>query len=150
LLAEDAGEHLDRALAAGADTTGLESLVVGGRLLDYVGMKYLYAVEIADLWDRQRQVTPPAASLWEAFGPGIFAEGHSRIADLMDVITELRPVYQASWLAEYTPYRLGKALGRWDAEYEYWRALQSRFWDFSSHYKKGEPLPALDSIVKAH
>ena len=150
LLAEDAEEHLDQALSSGADSAGFESLMVGACMLDYVGMKYLYAVEIADLWERQRQTTAPAASLWEAFGPGIFAEDHSRVADLMDAVMELRPAYQTSWLAEYTPYRLGKALGRWDAEYEYWRSLQARFWAFETVYKKGERLPALDSIVRAH
>lgn len=149
LLAEDAVEHLDRAISAGADPTTLESLRIGGQMLDYAGMKYLYAVEIADLWERQRQAQEPPKSLWEAFGPGIFAEGHSRISDMMDAITTLRPIYRASWLAEYTPYRLGKALGRWDAEYEYWRALQARFWAFDSGYKNGEPLPPLDSIVHA-
>jgi hypothetical protein len=69
--------------------------------------------------------------------------------DLMDEITELRRIYRANWLAEYTPYRLGKALGRWDAEYEYWRGLQARFEALSREYKRGRPLPPLDSITKA-
>jgi hypothetical protein len=150
LLAEDAEEHLDQALAAGADPTILQSLRVGGRMLDYVGMKYLYAIEIADTWEHQRQLKEPPKSLWEAFGPGIYSETHSRIADLMDGITELRPQYRKSWLLEHTPYRLGTALGRWDAEYEYWRALQARFETFDRGYKSGEPLPPLDAIVKAH
>jgi hypothetical protein len=45
----------------------------------------------------------------------------------MDTITGLREMYRQLWLAEYTPYRLGTTLGRFDAEYEYWRRLQSRF-----------------------
>ena len=150
LLAEEAAEHLDRPLSSGADPTVLESLLVGARMLDYAGMRYLYAVEIADTWEHQRQLKEPGKSLWEAFGPGIYAGDHSRISDLMDEITELRTLYRTNWLAEFTPYRMEKALGRWDAEYEYWRGLQVRFWAFEREYKKGEPLPPLDSIVKAH
>jgi len=78
------------------------------------------------------------------------SETRSRIADLMDGITELRTQYRTSWLREHTPYRLGTALGRWDAEYEYWRGLQARFVAFDRQYKAGEPLPPLESIVKAH
>jgi len=40
---------------------------------------------------------------------------HSRIVDLMDSITELRPLYRAEWLDEYAAYRLASAFGRWDA-----------------------------------
>jgi hexosaminidase len=147
LLAEDAEEHLYRALAAGADPTVLETLLLGGRMLDYAGMRYIFAVEIADRWEHQRQVKEAPKSLWEAFGPSIFAGGHSRTSDLMDGITELRAIYRTNWLAEYTPYRLRKALGRWDAEYEYWRALEARFQAFAGEYKAGEPLPPLASIV---
>ena len=69
--------------------------------------------------------------------------------DLMDGITDLRTLYRTNWLAEYTPYRMGTTLGKWDAEYEYWRSLQARLWAFEREYKSGEPLPPFDSLVKA-
>jgi hypothetical protein len=143
LLAEDAEEHLARALSSGADPTILESLLVGARMLDYEGMKYLYALEIAGTWEHERQQKGSPERLWEIMNRGITYD------DLMDEITELRRIYRANWLEEYTPYRLGKALGRWDAEYEFWRGLQARFRAFSREYKSGEALPPLDSIVKA-
>jgi hypothetical protein len=65
-------------------------------------------------------------------------------------ITELRQVYRTNWLAEYTSYRLGKALSRWDAVCEYWRGFEARVETFSRAYKSGQPLPPLDSITKAH
>jgi hypothetical protein len=112
-------------------------------MLDYEGMKYLYALEIAGTWEQERQQKGSPERLWEIMNRGITYD------DLMDEITELRRIYRANWLEEYTPYRLGKALGRWDAEYEFWRGLQARFRAFSRGYKSGEPLPPLDSIVKA-
>ena len=48
---------------------------------------------------------------------------HSRLFDLMDAITGLRSTYRREWLAEYTPYRMGTALGRWDDEYQSWKHL---------------------------
>jgi hypothetical protein len=71
---------------------------------------------------------------------------HARAADLMDLITELRELYRAAWQAEYTPYRLGAALGRFDAEYEYWRRFQAKLWEMRRNFKEGSPLPALDSL----
>jgi hypothetical protein len=46
----------------------------------------------------------------------------------MDPITEIRDVYRTLWLAEYSPYRLGSVMGRFDTEFEYWRKLQARTW----------------------
>jgi hypothetical protein len=146
LWAEDAQGHLMHALALGGDPRIIESLLAGSRLLDYAGMKFLYAREIFDIWEHQRLSPEPAKSLWEALGPGIWPETHSRMTDLMDGMTELRPFYRKCWLDQYTPYRLGTALGRWDAEYEYWRQMQARFQVFAGQYKGG-PLPPLDSVV---
>ena len=143
LFAEDAEEHLGRALSLGADPTVLDSLVVGSRMLDYACMRLLYAVEITDTWEHRRQAKDYPEGAWELMYAGI---SHS---DLLDEITELRQVYRANWLAEYTSYRLGKALSRWDAEYEYWRGLEARLEAFSREYKSRQPLPPLDSITKA-
>jgi len=150
LLAEDAEEHLMQAVALGGDAKVLDSLLVGSRLLDYAGMRYLYALEIFNTWEPQRQLPQPPKSLWEAIGPGIWPQTHGRFSDLMDGITELRAFYRANWLEQYTSYRLGTALGRFDAEYEYWRRLQARFQAFAGQYKGGQPLPSLDSMVHGH
>ncbi len=147
LEAESAEEHLMRALALGGDPRNLESLLVGSRLLDYAGMKYLYALEISDAWEHARQLPERPKSLWEAIGPGIWPQTHSRTSDLMDGITGLREFYRATWLAQYTPYRMGTALGRFDAEYEYWRRLQARLQAFAGQYHGEEPIPPLDSFV---
>ncbi|PYV24741.1 MAG: hypothetical protein DMG27_12100, partial [Acidobacteria bacterium] len=43
LLAEDAEEHLQRALEITHDTYSLQSLLVDARMLDYTAMRYIYA-----------------------------------------------------------------------------------------------------------
>jgi hypothetical protein len=66
----------------------------------------------------------------------------------MDRITDLRPAYRAAWLQEYTPYRLGSALGRWDAEYQYWRGVQQKLQEFDDSSHAGDILPPLEKIVE--
>jgi hexosaminidase len=149
MLAEEAEEHLYRALGSGGDAASLNSLLLGGAMLDYTAMKYLYAVEIAEAWKHAQQQKTPSNGLSDALGRGINEQDHSRIADLMDGITGLRDMYRVNWLAEHTPYRLGTALGRWDAEYEYWRQLQARLWSLAASYRAGEPLPSLESITQS-
>lgn len=146
LLAEDAQEHLYRALAQGGDPTTLNSLLIGSRLLDYAGMKFQYAVEISELW-RDLGPHPAGNQLWPLFEAEVTTSDHARLADLMDAITELREPYRDAWLQEYTPYRLGSALGRWDAEYECWRRLQARLRAFLGSYHSGETLPPLEAVI---
>ena len=147
LLAEEATEHLDHALSLGGDPATLTSFVVGSRLLDYAGMKFLYALEIQERWHTLGP-RPSSQQWWNEFDSEVIDQNHGRIIDLMEFITELREDYRNAWLAEYTPYRLGVALGRWDAEYEYWRKLQERFRAFSRHRKEGDPLPSLESVIQ--
>jgi hypothetical protein len=136
LLAETAMERLPDSLA---------SLKFGARLMDYAGMKFLYAVEIAENYAKLGPASTRAdISFW--LGRQAGDRNHSRIDDLMDSITELRDVYKSLWQAEYTDYRMGTALGRYDAEFEYWRRLQSRLWELRRIYKEGTPLPPLDSL----
>lgn len=146
LVAEDALEHLYRALSLGGDLATLNSLLIGSRMLDYAGWKFLNAIEIAELWQAVGP-RPTGDQWWNEFESGVTYQSHGRLADMMDAISELREIYRAAWLAEYTPYRLASALGRWDAEYEYWRRLQARFQAFSKSHREGDALPPLESLT---
>jgi hypothetical protein len=69
--------------------------------------------------------------------------------DLMDSVTQLKESYRQQWLSQYTDYRLATALGRWDAEYEYWRRAQVRLNNFLINFKDGDRLPPLNDFVDA-
>jgi hexosaminidase len=144
LRAEESQEHLQAAMARNPDSLG--SLLLGARLLDYAGMKFLYAVEIADIFAKLGASSPSRTDLSFWLGRQMGDRNHSRAGDLMDLITQLRDLYRAAWQAEYTPYRLGSALGRFDAEYEYWRRFQARLWDVRRSFNEGSPTPTLDSV----
>ena len=145
LLAEEAEEHLDRALTLKEDTYSLPSLVVAARLLDYAGMKYIYALEMAGYFKTLGR-RPSRNDVQFYLGWEASARNHGRIMDLMDEISDLRGVYRSAWLAEYTDHRLRSVLGRWDAEYEYWRRLQTRLWDVIHGFKDGDTLPDLEEL----
>jgi len=150
LLAEEAETRLYHALSSGADPTTLNSLLVGARLLDYAGQKFQTPPELVDLWKRIGTTRPDADKWWNEWESQVVYQDHSRIVDLMDAITELRPLYRAEWLDEYSPYRLASALGRWDSEYEYWRRFQQRLQQFSDSSHEGDVLPPLEKFAPEH
>jgi len=147
LLAEDAAEHLARALSLGGDSITLNSLLFGSELLDYAGEKFQTAPELDAMWRRLGARRPNDEVWWNEWSSQVTYQDHSRLVDLMDAITELRTAYKSEWLAEYTPYRLESALARWDAEAEYWRQLQARLDAFSNRSHEGEVLPPLETLV---
>lgn len=148
LLAEDAETRLYQALASGANPTTLNSLLVGARLLDYAGQKFQTPPALIELWRQIGTTHPDAERWWNEWESQAVHQDHSRLVDLMDAITELRPLYRAEWLDEYSPYRLDSALGRWDAEYEYWRKVQQRLQQFSDSSHEGDILPPLEKLAE--
>lgn len=146
LDAEAAEEAVYRMQSSGETPQNMETLLVGARLLDYAGMKYLYALEIADSWSTLPP-RPTRQQVADVLAQGISSQVHSRTADLMDGITGLKQAYKRQWLEEYTDYRLYTALGRWDAEYEYWRRAQARFQALRAGFRDQDPLPPLEQLL---
>jgi len=147
LLAEEATDHLDRALAMGGEPVTINALLVGSRLLDYAGMKFLYALEIPERWARLGS-RPTPDLWWNEFESEVLDQNHGRIIDLMEAISELKADYRAAWLSEYTSYRLESALGRWDGEYHYWRAMQERLRAFVRQTNQNEAPPPLQKVLR--
>jgi len=145
LLAEDAEEHLSRALGLKEDVYSIPSLVVGARMLDYAGMKYIYALEMASYFNTLGS-HPSHADVEFYLGRESSARNHGRIMDLMDGVLDLREAYRSAWLSEYTDHRLGSVMARWNAEHEYWRRLQTHLWDVLHGFKDGDTLPTLEEL----
>jgi hypothetical protein len=144
LWAEEAQQHLYRVLARGGPPATLSPLLLGGRLLDYAGMKGLYAVEIAEAWQEAGE-HPTREQLSAHLGEHIY----SRIGDFPDFLGGLREAYRQAWLAEYTPYRLDTALARWDAEIQYWLRFQTWRHNFMDDFHDGDVLPPIHVAVQS-
>ena len=145
LLAEEAQEGFARAISAGGDAATLSCFALGARMIDYLGMKNLYALEMVDLW-RQLGPHPKKEDLGFLLFAEINAQNHSRIGDLMDAVTELREPFRAAWLEAYTPYRLNAALGKWDTEFQYWWKLNRWLSRFEDDFHDGDPVPPFESF----
>lgn len=148
LHAEQAETALFHALNLGADPALLNSLMIGSELLDYAGQKFQTPVELSEMWGKLGPRRPDPESWWNNWESMVTHPDHSRLFDLMDRITNLRPDYRAEWLREYTPYRLGTALGRWNAEYQYWYGVHDKLEKFDATTQAGSILPPLDTIVE--
>ena len=146
LLAEAAQAHLYAALGKGGRPETLTSLLFGARMLDYACFRFLNALEIAERWEQISRDFHPE-SFWDEFESEVTYQSHGRAADMMDAITQLRELYRGVWQAEYTPYRLGTTLGRFDAEYEYWRSLQMKLRRAARDVSGEKTLPPLDSVL---
>ena len=145
LLAEKAQAHVYRATKDGADSSTLQPLLVAGRMLDFAGYKFLNGMEIAERW---RSFGPYNGDrYWNEIESEVVYQSHGRFADMMDEATQIAASYRSAWLAEYTPYRLAAAAGRWDNEYSYWLRLQIRFRSATRGLKEGGGLPPLESVI---
>jgi hexosaminidase len=149
LMANSAEEHLRRALRKRGDPTTLQCLLVAARMFDYLGMKNLYVVEWSKYF-RELKANPSQELVSLYINQQIAAQDHGMLTDLMDAITQLREEYRAAWLEESTTYRLGTALGRWDAECEYWREVQARIPEVLRGRKAGEAFPAVETLRPRH
>jgi hexosaminidase len=146
ILAESAQVRLQRALARQGDPATIRSLVLAARMFDYLGMKSLYAIEWADYF-RKLKTNPDPEMVGFYLSTQIASQDHGMLADLMDLVTELRDDYKEAWLTESTTYRLGTALSRWDAEAEYWRAIQARIPRVVRAFRKGDAAaPTIEAL----
>lgn len=149
LLAEDAQEHLSRAIRQGADASTLSDLLLESRMLDYAGMKHLYAAEMADLW-RELGEHPQPQKLHYWLTTELSSHNHSRIQDLMDSCGDLQQAYGSAWLDSYTPYRLATVMGKWNAEFQYWWNLARRFREYAWSFHNGDSLRPLEAFSPAY
>jgi hexosaminidase len=146
--AEKAETALLDAFRLGVEPETVASLLLGSELLDYAGEKFQTPLDMSALWDKFGSKRPDANTWWNQWESQVAYYDHSYVTDLMDRISNLKPAYRAEWLNEYTPYRLGAALGRWDAEYQYWRGVHEKLRQFNETTHEGDPLPKLDDLLE--
>jgi len=147
--AEQAQEHLSQALRLGGDRFSLADFLLEARMLDYAGLRNIYALEIADIW-QQMGSRPKSADVDFYLSMETASHDHSRTADLMDAIADLREGYREAWNEAYTAYRRGTILSKFDGEFQQWWNLQRRLNQFANGFRDGDTLPPLESFVTAY
>jgi hexosaminidase len=147
--AEQAETALLHAQGLGADPETVNSLLIGSEMLDYAGKKFQTPLDLTTIWNTFGGKRPDAERWWNEWEVQVTHYDHSYVTDLMESIMDMKPAYRAEWLEEYTPYRMGSALGRWDAEYQYWRGVHEKLRHFNESTKAGDSLPPLNEVIES-
>lgn len=143
-----AEEAMEQIYAAPSPAPHAESFLYAAQNIDLAGMKFIYALELADIW-KSLGSKPTREALIAQIGQGVSNEAHSRAMDMMDGVSETQRIYQQAWQAQYTPYRIDTALSHWHAELEFWRRAQTNLEALRSSFKTGDTLPPLYDVVHA-
>ena len=148
ILAESALVLVDRARPATLrEPDAVDALALGARRIDFIGMKFQFADEIAQLYATAYAADTTAAgrsAAGRALGEitGINARGQ----DMRDGFSLLRDLYEQAWLKENRPYWLHNVLARYDASTQRWVDRIDRVSQARRAYNRTRRLPPADSV----
>jgi hypothetical protein len=121
-------------------------MLVGAKELDLLALKYLYAGNIAEMhkkYSKKRDLKEFRMIMGE-----VTAYYHSKTVDMYDAIVETKEMFRKAWLNEYTPFRLGIPMAKFDMELQYWFKISKRLNTLAWNYKDNEELPNLQSLLQ--
>lgn len=123
----------------------LDALEMGARRIDFIGMKFQLADEIADHYraalDSVAKGANPTHDLTE-----IASQINSRTQDLRDGYVLGRELYERSWRAENRPYWLYNVLNRYDIGAQTWIRRIDQFNQARAQYNRTRKLPGLEEL----
>lgn len=139
LLAEGAILAADNARRTGVrEPDALAALELGARRIDFIGLKFQFADEIARAYQLARDTTDPGTRGHELVD---ISSMNGRLQDLRDGFTLLRDLYQQAWNRENRPYWLRNVLARYDAATSLWLQRIDRFNEARRQLRTAGTLP---------
>ncbi len=130
-----------------AEPTALTAMDLGARRLDFIGLKFQLAQEIASAYTQavaeQHDKTQRSAAnrmLQE------ISSDNGRCQDLRDGFSALKAEYSQVWLGENRPYWLNNVTVRYDLEIERWQRRGNQFETAVRAWHNGQDLPAAASL----
>jgi hypothetical protein len=129
------------------ETDALEAMELGARRMDFIGMKFQFADEIAGMYaraaasdtSRDERVTA-GRELSDISGV------NGRLQDLRDGYTLTKSLYEQAWLRENRPYWLGNVLARYDQATQLWLDRIDRVAAARREWARTRRLPPADSL----
>ena len=101
------------------ETDALESLEMGARRMDFIGMKFELSDEISRFYTHAYDTVQVGGSPGHDLGE-ITSNINARAQDLRDGYVLGRELYEKSWLAQNRPYWLYNVLNRYDLAAQLW------------------------------
>jgi hypothetical protein len=125
-----------------AEPDALTAMDLGARRLDFIGLKFQLAQEIASAYAQavaqqhdKAQRTAVSHMLEE------ISSNNGRCQDLRDGYSALKAEYSQVWLGENRPYWLNNVTVRYDLEIERWQRRGSQFETAVRAWHGGQDLP---------
>jgi hypothetical protein len=120
---------------------------LGARRLDFIGLKFQLADEIASAYTQavaqQHDKTERTAANRTL---GEISSDNGRCQDLRDGYSALKAEYGQVWLDENRPYWLNNVTVRYDLEIERWQRRGNQFETAVRAWHGGQDLPAASSL----
>lgn len=130
-----------------AEPNALTAMDLGARRLDFIGLKFRLAQEIAadyaQAFAQQHDKTQQTATnrMLEEI-----SSDNGRCQDLRDGFSALKAEYSQVWLGENRPYWLNNVTVRYDLEIEQWQRRANQFQTAVGAWHNGQDLPAGSSL----
>ncbi|MDE3150637.1 MAG: family 20 glycosylhydrolase [Gemmatimonadota bacterium] len=142
VLIDQARPFIDRNLDA------VDAMALGARKIDFVGMKFEFADEMAQMYASAADSTTPADQRVNSRGQELIdmSSTNGRAQDLRDGYSLMRDLYEAAWLRENRPYWLHNVLARYDMATQLWIARADAFSAARAELGRTHHLPPADSL----
>jgi hexosaminidase len=147
LSAENAITLIDQARAGAPlrEQEALDALALGARRIDFIGMKFQFADEMAHAYaDAYSQAAIPHST---AFSDLVqISSANGRCQDLRDGYTLTRELFQQAWLRDNRPYWLQNVLTQYDMAIQLWIARGRQFNALRAQLPVTHTLPKAEEI----
>jgi hexosaminidase len=132
------------------ETEALEAMELGARRIDFIGMKFQFADEIAAMYARAGAADTSRDARVDAGRDLSDISGvNGRMQDLRDGYTLTKSLYEQAWMRENRPYWLGNVLARYDKATQLWLDRIDRVTQARREWSRTHRLPPADSIAIA-
>ena len=135
-----------RAAAPLRQEEALDAMALGARRIDFIGMKFEFADEIAHTYAdayNEQAVTPHSRAFSDLVD---ISNANGRCQDLRDGYTLNRELFEKAWLRDNRPYWLQNVLAQYDMAIQLWITRARQFDALRAQVGKTHTLPKAEEI----
>jgi hexosaminidase len=129
----------------------IDAMELGARRLDFIGLKFQLADEIADGYNKAliAQASTDKKTHGQVGADLSDINGiNGRLQDIMDTYALLRDLYQQAWLRSNRAYALRPVLEHYDVTIALWQARSERFRSAQRQYADTKTLPPAGDLIR--
>ncbi len=128
----------------------IDALELGARRLDFIGLKFQLADEIAQGYSRAQSAAAGGNHRVASTELSNIRGIDGRLRDLIDGYSLLRDLYQQAWLRSNRPYALRPVLEHYDATIQLWLARNEKFRSAQRQFSDLKSLPPATDLGLPH